>query len=184
MNKFVKLLNLLTGITSSVPAAELAPGYIVALSPVTGEPVYVEQARLGISATLLFASIPAEAQKALKYYCDAVADVDPLSTSDHEFLLRCNQHPVRELSILCHIASVYKHFTANKVVSRCARMELFLLLHQCSLAERETAPQIHANGTLQRHTVQQVVNEYYNTDPWVAFERRFSVANMDFLPIK
>jgi hypothetical protein len=184
MNKYVQHLNLDTGVTMTIPAAELAPGCVLVYGAQCPGAAYVNMSQLGISRIPVYSSIPPEAEKALRYYSESVADVDPLPYREHQFLLRCNHHPVRELTILCHIARIYKHSAKTKVISRVGRLELLLFLQRCSMAEKETILQIHQPSPALRPMASRVVAMYFGCDPREYFEAKFNVSAMHFPPIK
>ena len=184
MKKFVQHLNLTNGVTTTIPAEELAPDCILASGPGFASGSYVEMSKLRTGCKPVHAAVPPEAQRALLYYCESVASVDPLSVSEHQFYLRCNQNPVGQLAILCHIGRIFRQFCKTKVISPSRRLELLLLLQRCSVAEKDTILQIHKPEFLSKRVCGAVIQEYYGSDPWEFFSAKFKVSTMPFPPIK
>ena len=180
MIKYVQYLNLANGMTTTIPVEELAPGCMLTSGTAFSSGAYVDISKLPIRCNPVFATVPTEAQRALLYYCDSVAGMDPLSNSEHQFPLRCNRNAVGQLAVLCHIGRIFRQFSKCKVAGPLKRIELLLLLQRCSVAEKDSILQIHKPDSLPMSICNAVINAYYGADPWEFFAANFRSEEMVF----
>jgi hypothetical protein len=166
--------------TQEIPAGELAPGYVHATVEGVPGTVYVDVRDKQPDWVPRHKDLSEECRRVIRYYAEAVKQVDPLPFDQRLSRFCCERDPRRELIIHFHIAYVYAHFPGHKIISPRDRHCLFSVVSHCSVSERHTAMETLDVSTLSlsRNKIQAIVDYYYDCDWMAEFRRLFDPEKM------
>jgi hypothetical protein len=176
--KTVSVYDFETKTLQTIPASELAEGYVLAEIKGLDRLVYVKAEGLLKDLPQRHKSLSEECHSVLRYYVNITKNVDFRSFEDHLKMLLTENDPRRELIVLFHIASVYRHFAKTKIISKESRLKLFQLVLKCSLAERHTVLEIVNVAKESLPLAREIVAYYYDYDLDGEFSKRFDADKM------
>lgn len=176
--KTVKVYDFEKKTVQSIPASELADGYILARVPGLDDLVYVNAQGWLKDRPPRHMSLSEECHRVLRHYANSTKDVDPRSFDEHLKMILTENEPCRELVVLFHIASVYTRFAKTKIISKEARQLLFNLVIRCSLAERHTVLEMVNVAKESLPLAREIVNYYFDYDLNTEFSKRFDASKM------
>jgi hypothetical protein len=116
-----------TGRTTTIPAAELAPGMVRARVEGLGE-VWVDAAASAGQAPLRHPPFGPDVRQRLEALRETFADVWPRTLEEWEDGFRRDTHPEQEIALWSLMAGCYRHFTDGRNLSAEQKQDIFRVI--------------------------------------------------------
>jgi hypothetical protein len=158
--EMVRVYDFETGEITTIPAAELAPGMVIASIHGLEGTYWIDASKVRKS-DYRHPPFGAEVRAYLQRIQDALWEVYPLTFQEWEDGFRRDQDPEREIALWMHLSEVYSRLVAERVVSREAKDDIFSILASCMTSPRENALSLVQLSTLSKAEGELVVDAFY-----------------------
>jgi hypothetical protein len=152
----VRVLDLDTGIITTIPARELAPGMVKAeVQGIVGE-VWVDASK-GRESPIRHPRFPDAYRDVFRELARVFGDVYRQTVEQWEEGFRREQHPEQEIALLLYLADVFTHFTAGRNLDAHQRKDIYDVVLACVNNGPEQLRFVTSPRTLSRKRVLEIV---------------------------
>ena len=159
-NGFVKVYNFQTKQTSTIPAAELAPG-MVRVKLETGEVVWAKVTDLK-QGPVRHPPFEGEVRELVVRIQKSLEEVYPHTYEFWEDGFRRDANAEREIALWLHISRIHSDFVKSRTTNLEERKDAFHVLVACSNGSEETALQTVQLSSLKQTDAQLLVQKFFH----------------------
>lgn len=154
-----------TGIISTIPAAELAPGMIRVNVRVSEnhieENVWMDASKAKPSP-YRHPPFPDEIRQYFQTLSEVLDEVDPKTIDEWEDGFRRDQNWEPELQIFLHVAEVYSHLIRGRDYTLGQKRDIYRVLIGCTISPRDQILNVVDRGSLSREQALEIIEKFFS----------------------